>query len=420
MNHRKSVIFFLLSLSMSLSIECIDNPHFYRSTNMLFDEPRIEHDHLSSFDVTIGSGSTSQSINSSHQKTFLYNLYGGINATALALNVPSIDPTNQYETIVNDLAKIGHNGSFGNLSAGGTFSIIEANVSYVYNLAKGFLLLCHLPIRSLSTKHPFFIDLSPDGTATPNKKSPEWLLFLSSFDDVMNYYNIDTSPTTDKGLGDLSLLTGWTHNYQKTKTLDFIDITVIGGILFPTGKKRDENKLFSLPLGYNGHWGFPLNGMLSFGAYGWLTLGLYGHTILFAKNNSSLRVQTSSEQSGIIMLASETATIDKGAAWNTGLILKADHFMYGLSFITGYAYSGERKNRLSQSPHSALNTKKNLALHGWNMHTLHFNFEYDFTKENSIIGPRIGLFYNYQLGGTRVFQTNITGASLGLDIVWHF
>ena len=58
-------------------------------------------------------------------------------------------------------------------------------------------------------------------------------------------------------------------------------------------------------------------------------------------------------------------------------------------------------------------------LKSWNMHTVNFVAEYDFTKEDAKVGNRIGLFYNLQFAGKRTFNTNIAGGTYGLDIGWY-
>src|SRR5204862_3907143 len=113
--------------------------------------------------------------------------------------------------------------------------------------------------------------LSPDDTIFPNKNTPVWKNILRVFPSLLKAYIINAQPTTEIGFGDLSSYLGWTHNYQETTILDFIDTTIMKGILAPTGKKRKENTLFSLPLGYNGHWGWPITGMASLGLYEWIT-----------------------------------------------------------------------------------------------------------------------------------------------------
>lgn len=399
----------------------IDNPHFYRTTNTLFNEPRIEHDHLTSFDLTLAGGSTTKSRNSCHDIVPLFDLYGTTNIRTLALNIPNEDPTNPYQHILDNLSTIPAENTFATLSVDGTFKIIESNLSYTHNLPKGFLVYLHLPVRNLQLQDPTFIDLSPDAHAVANKNNPEWQHFLHEFTPIMDYYGINTCSTNQTGIGDFTALVGWTHNYQNTKILDFIDGTLAIGILAPTGKKKNENKLFSLPLGYNGHWGLPLNGMISLGTYEWITLGAYAHALFFLKNNHTVRIKTAEEQSGIIKLAIDNATIKKGAIWNTGILLKADHFVYGLSFMAAYSYACEQKSNLIPCNTDLFNisiANTDPILKGWNMHTVHLVAEYDFAKQNSKIGPRIGAFYNCQVGGTRVFKTNIVGGSFGLDIGW--
>jgi hypothetical protein len=144
--------------------------------------------------------------------------------------------------------------------------------------------------------------------------------------------------------------------------------------------------------------------------------------IFFLKSKQCARIQTSYEQSGILKLAQDYVTIKKGPAWNTGLYVKADHFMYGLSFCVTYSYAGEGKSELYLSPSSPFNAhsaNNDPELQGWSMHTLQFNAEYDFAKQNPTIGPRIGAFYNCQLRGQRTFKTNMIGGSVGLDIGWN-
>ncbi len=316
-----------------------------------------------------------------------------------------------------NLSKISELNNFAKLSIDGTFNIIESNLSYTHNFSHGFLLFFHLPIRSLHIKNTSFLDLAPNNT------SPEWQTLLHSFEPIMNYYDIDISSTKQAGMGDFTTLIGWTHNYQDTKVLDFIDGTFTLGVLTPTGKKKNENKLFSLPLGYNGHWGFPVNGELSLGMYEWITLGAYVHGLFFLNNKQCTRLKTSPQQSGIIKLATGTVDAKKGATWNTGLFFKADHFIYGLSFITAYSYSGEQNSILTPCNSPLLNyatINSDRSLKGWSMHTFHFAAEYDFAQQNTKTAPRMGVFYNYQITGKQIFQTNCGGGSFGLDIAWRF
>src|SRR5690606_32943946 len=162
-------------------LHAIDNPHFYRATN-LFSEPRIEHNYLTSFDATLASGSTTKSRNSNHTTVPLLDLYG---INSIPINQISIP-----------------------FSIDGSFNIIETNLFYTQNLAKGFLLLFHLPIRNMQINHLSFINYNNEAQLT----------FEAFIKQLLSNYGINTNASNEKGFGDFSTLIGWTHNYQNTKT----------------------------------------------------------------------------------------------------------------------------------------------------------------------------------------------------------
>jgi len=360
----------------------MDNPHFYRATN-IFAEPRIEHNYLTSFDATLGGGSTTKSRNSDHATVPLLDIYG-----------PNVLVINNIPTT---------------FSIDGTFKILESNLSYAQNLAYGLLLFFHLPVRSLNIKNVSFMP-------TNNQIS-----FTNDALQLLSHNGVLTCQSKETGIGDFTSLVGITHNYQNTQVLDFIDGTVTAGILAPTGKKKNEHELFSLPLGYNGHWGFPFSGALSLGAYEWITVGAYANALLFVKTHRFMNLKTTIDQSGIIKLGFGTVSVDKGTVWNTGLYFKADHFAYGLSLTAAYSCAGEQKSTLNPLKSSMLDyvvINSDPILKGWKMHTIHFVAEYDFAQQNSKMGLRVSAFYNRQIGGTRVFKTNMSGGSFGLDIGW--
>src|ERR1700733_6431339 len=119
----------LLVLSAAIAsgwIQALDNPHFYRATNM-FLEPRLEHDYLTTFNATIGGGSTKKGRNGHNTIVPLLDIYG-----------------------LNTVPTLGT--AITNLSIDSTFRIIESNLSFAQNLAKGFFLFFYLPVRSLTIK----------------------------------------------------------------------------------------------------------------------------------------------------------------------------------------------------------------------------------------------------------------------------
>ncbi len=413
-------LFTIAAAAASMPLPALDNPHFYRATNM-FLEPRLEHDYLTTFNATLGGGSTHHGRNCHNKIVPLFDIYGTNPIQELGASLTHVDLNNPYDRILHDLMLLPTREGFATLSIGGKFDIIESNLSFTQNLGRGFLLFFHLPVRRLQIKDVCFTDLSPDDTVFPNKNTLEWQRFLQLFNPTLNNFGINTQPTTSTGVGDLSAWLGWTSNYQETDTIDFIDTTLMAGFLAPTGKEKNPHKLFSLPTGYNGHWGFPICAAFSFGFYEWITLGAYAHGLFFLDKDHIMRVKTDGAQNGIIKLACVDISVHKGPLVNAGLYLKADHFAHGLSFTTAYSFAQQWRDRIQPKNCDAFDTtilNSDSIFAGWNMHTINFVAEYDFTKEDSKVGNRIGLFYNLQVAGKRTWNTNIVGGSYGIDIGW--
>lgn len=402
------------------SLFAIDNPHFYRATNM-FLEPRLEHDYLTTFNATLGGGSSTKSRSKHNTIVPLFDMYGTQSLQHINVNTLFQDPNNRYNQLLAQLNLLPTRTNFATLSIDGRFNIIESNLSFTQNLSKGLFLFFHLPVRRLKITDISFTDLSPNDDIFPNKNTPIWQEIFQELNPLLANYGINACPTTSTGVGDLTSWLGWTHNYQETNTLDYIDFTVMAGFLAPTGKQRNENKLFSLPTGYNGHWGFPLCTAASIGFFEWVTIGGYLNTLFFVNKNRLLRIKTDCEQSGIIKLACTGVSDHRGPLINTGFYFKADHVGHGVSLTAAYSFASQQKSHLTPQnsvlfDRAIINSDPTLA--GWNMHTLNFLLEYDFAKEDSQIGNRLGLFYNLQVAGSLVFNTNVVGGTYGIDISW--
>jgi hypothetical protein len=409
-----------LAIATASMLHSIDNPHFYRATNM-FLEPRMEHDYLTTFNAALGGGSTSKGRSCNNTLVPLFDIYGQQTLQSLNTNTGFDDKNDIFNQRLIELNKLPARTNFATLSIDGHFNIVEANLSLAENLSHGLFLFFHMPIRRLKISDISFIDHSPEDTLFPNKNTLQWQAVFQDLCPLLAHYGIDSRSTVSAGVGDLSSWLGWTHNYQETRTLDFIDFTFMAGLLAPTGKKRNESSLFSLPTGYNGHWGFPLCTAASIGFYEWVTIGGYLNALFFINKNRTMRIKTDAAQSGIIKLACANVSDHRGPLINTGFYLKADHVGHGVSVTAAYSFASQQKSHLTPQNSTLLDCgiiNSDAMLKGWNMHTINFLAEYDFAREDSTVGNRIGLFYNLQVAGSRVFDTNMFGGTYGVDISW--
>lgn len=398
-----------------------DNAHFYRAS-YFYGEPRFEKKYLTSFDIYFGGGSTCQGIRCNCEKTCLLDIYGKHNMQLLGKNVPGKDLSKQTDIILEMLSEEPKRDCFGHFSFRGEFEINELYFLYTQNIPRGFFFQINVPFRKLSICRITYCDLSPRDEMCPNIDNIYWQSFLNLFDDILKDYKLDIKDFCCKGVGDICFLVGWTQNFEDTEYIDYIDTTFKAGVLAPSAKKRNPNKVFSLPLGYDGHIGFPIIFDGSLGLYEWLTIGAHVDFTYFACRNKTMRLKTDPCQSGFIKLAKDCVCLHKGALWNAGFYVKADHVVGGLSLLAGYTFSTKQKDHIKATPScidcAIANCDEMLAK--WEMHTIHLLIEYDFTKEGKKFGPRIGAFYNRCVSGKRIFKTSVGGGTFGFEINYDY
>ncbi len=418
----------LALLALGSYARAYDNAHFYRATNFFFFEPRFAKQNLSSFDAMIGYGSTHHSRPKSSScddcnDTCLLDICGFSNMQQLAVGVPDKDLSNPLDLLITQLALTPARDLFGQYSIGGKFSITEVTLSWMYNFTDNFFVHLILPVRRMSINCIHLRDLSPTSDPAPNINTPIWQAFQTSFPAILARYDLSIAPFKKTGIGDLSAFVGWTYNFQDTELLDFIDTTIRIGLIAPTGKKQNVDEAFSLPLGYNGHVGGDFSADIAVGAFEWLTFGAHIEAIVFSHKTQTVRMKTGLFQSGMIYLAKGKAKVDLGNQLVASVYAKADHVIRGFSATLGYTYARQSSTKISPCDCETFCptiVNSNDCLLGWKMHTLNFFFEYDFTKEDDRIGPRVGVYYNRQFSGTNVFKTNMAGGTIGVECMWEF
>lgn len=416
----------VLSLFVIQSSSAIDNPHFYRALNF-FAEPRFERNGLTTFDATFGAGHTHTGFNCKSDKVSVLDNWGTHDMRLLGVGVPCKDPNNPLDLILIELSKQNENCGFAHLGICSEFKMLEGNFFFDQNFGCGIFFEAHIPVRRFEFKDICFRDLSPRNEecfGCPNIDTPIWQTFLQHFDEILDRWCLCCTPMNKEwGIGDTSLLLGWTSNYQDTEVLDFVDMTFKLGALAPTGKKKNQNQIFSLPFGYDGHWAFQGIGKVAIGLYDWLTMGGQIEVMYFFKKTRSIRIQTAPCQSALIKLTRAEAKVQPGTIWDATVYAKADHFIGGFSTLVGYSFASKNDDTLNSSWCQTFDTciaNEDPYLQSWKMHTLHVYAEYDFYNPCRSFGPRLGFFWNYVISGKRVFRTNMLGGLVGIDFTHDF
>ena len=404
-----------------------DMYHYYRASPF-FGEPRLEKSWLSTVEFAVFTGSTSRGKNAKTSTVPVFDIYGTYNMRLLGSGVPNKDITNTADLALINLANTPANGCYANLSFPGSFKVLEGALNIEQNFAHGMFVQFYIPFRKFNISPQHFIDLSPAVTDGPtNVNTPEWQEFLAQFNTILSNYDLNICKVKVTGIGAVSAELGWTLNYQEAELLDFVDLTIKSGVLLGTGTEKNENYVFDISTGYDRHFGFPISLDISFGLYDWFTAGVHGGAIGFLDKNKNIRMKTDINQSGMIKLAQGNARVSLGAIWDIGLFAKADHMADLISLIIGYTFAQQQNTTLCPQNCPGENTIFQTEIvncdsmyKGWQMNTINFLAELDFTKEDRRFGPRVGFIYNANAGGKRVFKNNTIGGYAGIDVSWCY
>ncbi len=400
------------------ALHAIDNAHFYRAT-YFWQEPRFEKKHLTSFDISVGTGTSTTGQDSCGHCVELFDIYGFANLPKLGEGVPQVDA--QISTILNNVIPLSTSNCFGLLSIPAQFHLTEIYLNIFQNFSHGFFMQANLPIRKFQINK---VEQCFPNPATCDSTIAAWNTFLDNFDEILQTYNLSLEPINQTSVGDLSFMGGLTCNYEHTQYLDFIDTTLKAGLLIPTGHKKNQNQILDIASGYDGHMGFEFYWTSSMGVFDWISVGLHASAILFAHRNKCIRIRTSKNQHGIIKLASVNARVSQGNLWELGTYFKADHFAKGLSLLLAYTFNKKRPDKVApiNASHPGQQIiNDDIMLDGWKMHTLNLVLEYDINREqNERVYPRIQFFFNKVLGGRRIFNTRMLAGDFGIDLAWRY
>ena len=471
--------FLLLSLCIILgtiaTLTPIDNLHFYRAprfhgfnTSCVWSGDQLyeTRNWKTVLDVSYASGSASKSWNLCGETSPLLNINGSGNMLTLLTNVQALpSPSNFVHILTKEINPSLQAGSFGHLSFNGKFSIDEGYIDLRQNLAAGFFIHVNLPIRNLTIKNICFEDCSP-ATGPFSMQTPAWKRFKNNFDAVLADYNIKPLGVTfsHTDIGDLCILAGWEQiDEKKTDIAASLGGNLQLGILFPTSKTASALYAFALPTGYNGHWGIPLHASIMWGVTSWLRWSFRGGALFFFDTTRTMRVKTNLNQSGPIKLAQGSIKEHLGTHWYLGTDLQFYHFFKGFSLIIGYSFNRAEKSTLSSETccgiitcsgcgdssscsacppiiptasttccdpclqvTSTVNAFNNCIINGdtalcpWQMQVLHFLLDYDFSvhMKRKHWAPRLKFFYDLPVDGKHVFDTDMIGGGVGIDIRW--
>lgn len=292
------------------------------------------------------------------------------------------------------------------------------------------------------------VNLVPQLNRPPNQRaavSNETL--LAELDDMLTEYGLQPLQTDarERGIGDILAFIGW-HGYEKyhDDEITGIRIRLEGGMIIPTGREQEIEKVFAPSVGYNRHIGFM--GRVEAGLCAWnmLELGAQMNMTVFLNHRTARRVAVSTgvaeatpSGSGFIYLHKANVDENLGSIWGASAHIKLKPTAGGFYCATHYSYSAQSNTRylilntkdpvipndLSTTPlvfdNAIANAAPNLA--GWFHHgfTVSAGFEpaEDHTAKAAFHGR---VFIQLPIFGSNSFMATGLGGGMGLEFGLSF
>ena len=425
MSRTKKVLVTLKALFLILTVAKLNAlnyyPQFYQP-RAFFGEPRLARSWLTSFEFTLRGGHALNGYDGGGHKVNTLNIYGWENIAMIGKNVPQAVLNCNSGCLLNTAWEYeSSSGYFGKLGVTGKCSSIEFLPVITQNFDKGFFVSLSIPIKKETVKDIFYKEYTTSTNIAPGLNYIQWQNTINNIEENLSQYHVYVGTSKTSGLGDIQLFGGWTINYEDLSFLDYIDGTIAAGVNFATSKKPSANAPWCLPLGYEGHTGFPLIIAASIGALDWFTLGIQTGAMWFNNQRRLMLLKTAEEQEGWIRLPLACANVNKGTIWHVDEYLKLDHLVGGFSLFLGFSHDHANKTcatPIDQETFDRTIVNSEERLQPWTMTAFHFLFEFDFATFEHPNVPRLSFTIDKVIHGKRVFDSALFGAFVGLDCEW--
>ena len=428
-----------LSILALLSIATSAIAHF--NVNF-YNQPSINHHTLKSADggsisFNVLSGRAKKAYNHDRKKVTLLDTFGQHNLSFAGivqddtntLRTLAVSPTanaawNFLDAMTQEVITALRNGTslgtYGEVEFAATFSCTQGSITLTtpsHNNFYGQVSIPFLQARFSPVTLADLTDLTPTtGNNGFHKGNANWTNFLASGPSILQYYNLTSTQYTSGGIADIEVTLHYLHECNDKYQAD-----LQAGLVLPTGKHKNENSIFSLPVGYDGHVGFKLGGALE-AECKWFSLAGSVDATVFTSHTQLMRIKTYEGQNGFLFLARNKTRRKKYPVVNAEVhVIRDCSVGYG-SISLGYLFNYAGKSTLS-FPDTTFADGNNFnvaiantdrRLESWYRHSIQGSVSLALDRKKNHVGGQIGFMFTIPLAGKNIFSTRGYGVEAGL------
>lgn len=282
-----------------------------------------------------------------------------------------------------------------------------------------FTLNISFPFYAMQLKNVVWKDQTKD--ITDEDRRVKELLTDDFFANARNLGCLDLCGWKRTGPGDLRLIMEWFHDFKQPKPLlKKVRLKWRFGLTLPTGFRRDEDKIFALPFGFDGAVGLPFGIGLDLTFAFYTRVGFDVQLTHIFNNTRERRIKTAGGQTDLLFLQKCDVHKDFGLIQRFNLYVQLYKPFGGWSFKLGYQFfkRGEDDVAISGNTFSQAIANTAPVLENTTLHQIIVTTDYDVgvhLDEDARVKPYIELFARLPFNGMRAAATSNVGLGVALD-----
>ncbi len=304
-------------------------------------------------------------------------------------------------------------GNIGRFCACGDLSIpLNLLLSYRMYFSHGLRLEFHLPVIHAELKDVCWKPI--DDTSLSEQHLDADL--LCAVEEVSGLHLGGWKRT---GVGDFVMQGVWMRNFMQNRPfLNDVAVQARLGLMFPTGKEQDDDKILAFPFGNDGAWALQFAGGIDLTFCHNLRVGIDAEFIYAFGNTRCRRIKTAANQTDLFFINKVPVYREFGLGQQFNVYLESFDFFDCASFKINYQFLKRNDDRIDIAndrinPDVANNA---LSLFDWTAHSLIFMARYEPWKhyDTSPVYPSVLAWIKYGFNGKRALLANTVGIQFNL------
>ncbi len=307
----------------------------------------------------------------------------------------------------------GEAGDIGRYCACGDLSVpLNLLLSYRMYFNHGLRLEFHLPVIHAELKDVCW-------NRVDDKSLPEQQLEADLLGSIEEASDMHLGGWKRTGVGDFVVQGVWMRNFMQNRPfLNDVAVQARLGLMFPTGKEQDNDKILAFPFGNDGAWALQFAGGIDLTFCNYFRTGIDAEFIYTFGSTRCRRIKTAAHQTDLFFLNKELVYREFGLGQQFNLYLESFDFFNCASFKINYQFLKRNDDRIDIANDSIDPRVANdaLSLFDWTAHSLIFMARYEPWKhyDTSPVYPSVLAWIKYGFNGKRALLANTVGIQFNL------